>query len=785
MKIPLSLIKQHIAIEQKSLEDLEEALVSLGIEVDAITGKNLSFSQVVAAKIVQVTVHPHAKNLLLADISQGTRNFRVVCGDRTIKKGEIVAFAPLGAHVQGVLIEEKTLQGEISEGMLVSAEELGLYEEKLAVLRLDSTFSLGESLEKLYDPVLHCSFTPNLGHCQSALGIARELSAYFCLPLQPYSPSIAPAMQDFVIESTEDCSSYSTLTLEHVPSCSSPFWLRSSLQKAGHCPSFLLVDLLHYVTLLTGQPMHAFSLDALIGKVPSIRKIPTDTPLVFLDGTRRVCPKGALGVYAEEKLLALGGIMGSKDSAVEASTRSYLIEAAHFSPTLIRKTSTAMQLRSHSSHLFERGIDPTLGTTALSLVAELLSTIVGKKVACTMQTSTLPPANRQIVCRKSRVEQVLGISMSIQQIEDIFARLDCPTILSGEEELEVIIPHYRNDLQEEIDLIEEIARIEGLSQIESLAPSAPLPPVHQDPFYRFSKKMRYRCLQLGFDECVTPDLISEKWAAVTEETSLRKRDLVKALYAKSEDFAVLRPSLLTSLLHIFSKRACRQDFEIQSFELGKIHTKLGEKIVEEPVLSLITSGKKAPTFWGEEARYHDFFSLKGASEVLLTPFPDISFAPGKHPSLHPYRQADICLAKHPIGVLGEVHPEVLEQFSIKQKTFFAEIHLLPLSSLDHNRAELTPLSPYPSSTRDWTISLPSSYPFSSLQAFLGTMQSPLLESVYLHDLYTEKEKGEKQVTLRFTYRSSTRTLSTSEVEKEHAQLQSSCMQALQDTGSFG
>ncbi|MEL7431603.1 MAG: phenylalanine--tRNA ligase subunit beta [Chlamydiota bacterium] len=779
MKIPLSLLKEYLPIDHRPLSEISEALVSLGIEVDGIEGKEPVFSGVVAAQVKRVTPHPQTDKLQIVHVSIGEKTYQVVCGDLTVKTGEMVSFAPVGATIKGVSIQKRGLRGETSEGMLTSAKELGIYDASSEVLRLDETFSLGQDLRTtLHDPIFVCSLTPNLGHCQSVLGVARELSAYFQIPLHPTCPKASYEIAPIEIEDPEDCSRYSWLVLEDIPETPSPFWLRSALEKGGFSPSFLLVDLVNYVLLMTGQPMHAFS-DAVYGKALAVKRVREETPFLGVDGETRVCASGALGVYAEDQLIALGGILGGKEHSVEKNTRSYLIEAAHFSPEIIRKTSRKMHLRSESSARFEKSVDPSLGPDALFLLASLVEKITGKTIQAKIQSSSDAPENRKVLCRKSRVEKLLGVPMSLNEMEDIFARLDCSWSLQDDETLEVIVPTYRLDLVSEIDLIEEIARFYGFEHLTSDREKRAVSIGQHDPLYLFSSKMRERALRLSFDECITPDLISHDLAKLTEEVSLRKKDLLETLYAKSEDHAILRSTFLGSFLQILSKRVRLQNANMQIFEMGKVHLMHEDQPAEKPVIAFMTSGENAPSFWGKKTESHDFFSLKGKMETLLSHFDHLTFAPSKHPSLHPTRQADIYLAGEDIGVIGEVHPKILASLSIKQKAFFAELHVDPLYQEQKGEENIRLFSPYPCSTRDWTIPIEKKHTFSFLAKILERVSSSILESAQLISVFSHQNTGKNHYTIRFTYRSFSGTLSLEEIEKEHAQIQKYCEEEIQ------
>ncbi len=752
MKLPFSLLKKFIQIDE-SPEQIADHLTMLGLEVEAILGATSSFSDVVVAEIIQVQKHPSADNLHLLEVSDGTQTLQIVCGDTSTKKGEKVALAKIGAVLEKTIhIKKVKLRGCDSFGMLCSLKELGLTEEADSVLRLDDSFELGEDLsEKLIDPIFEISLTPNLGHCQSALGVARELSALLKRPLklEEFSNK-ATKSNDFsvTIQAKDACSRYAYKIFEKVQVKPSPFWLKKTLECAGIRSINNIVDVTNYIMLLLGQPMHAFDLDRLEGKKLEI-KLSQDIQKFFcLDQKEREIPPNTLLICDEKKAVALAGIMGGENSAVSLNTKRILLESAYFDPIIIRKASQRISLRSESSIRFEKGIDPNFSLYALEFAAKILHEICAaqsKKASVDIKTKDF--CANKINIRLSRTCSIIGLKISLSEMESLFKRLFFSTKILKEDVLQVSVPTFRNDITQEIDLIEEVARLYGLNNIPKTPPLFASSTHAHHPMYLFENEVRNRCISLGLTEMMSSDLIHPSLAQITQEMSLLKKDMISVLHSKSEDHSVLRASLMPSFLQNLGYNAAHKNFDISAFEIGRIHFLRKGECIEQTVLGVLLTGKEKPFHWEQKENSFDFFDLKGKLEnlfqALLLP---CSFQNSVHPSFHPSKQANIFVEKVDIGALGEVHPILLEKFGLKQSIFFAEINLNSLLRLQKDEILMNPLPQYPSSERDVTFTLQKTLSYDYIQSILQKISVPLLQNVFLINIFESEKLGQNQKT---------------------------------------
>ncbi len=783
MKLPLSTLKSFIDIDLNA-EKIEETISLLGIEVDSISSPRPQWSGVVVAEVQSTIPHPAASKLQVATVFDGAHKHQVVCGAPNCRAGLRVAFAKKGAHFvdddgKQMHIEQTTIRGVESHGMLCSAKELSLYDDHTGILELPMDYPLGaDGTDLLWDPIFEFSFTPNLGHCMSALGIARELSASLQKPLRHSKTKTEEnaarktgSLIHVAVEDTTACPRYTARLIEHVSIGPSPFWLQRQLRCAGIRPINNVVDATNYMLLKNGQPMHAFDFDKISANKITVSLAKQPQSFQGLDGNQWSVPSGAILISDDTQILALGGILGGVSSAVTDNTRSVLLEAAHFDSMTIRNTSKKMGLRTDSSYRFEKGTDPAAVKDFLDEAAQLIANLTGGKICQgAIDTNSTPPKQRQIRCRIARINQLLGTKLSEGEIESILKRLECSVQRHDPDVFLVSVPSYRNDVHEEIDLIEEVARIYGYNNIERPLPKATSPQIPHDPEYLFETELRRRLISLGLQEFLTCDLISPKLAQIARETAKSPISLLETLHSKSEEYSVLRPSLLPGLLQTARHNQDQKNLSFSAFELGRIHFLQDQKVVEFPMAAILATGLNRPQHWGVKPVPFDFFDLKGMIENLLEGLRicNFEFKPSAHSSFHPSRQADIFFNQLLIGTLGELHPTVLAGMDISEKLYYAELNAEHLRTHRGPPPHMTSLPQFPSSERDWTIALEPKSHIDTLLRSIHQKAPSILESVALIDLFQTPQKT--NATFRFVYRDLSKTLSYEEVEAAHAHL---------------
>jgi phenylalanyl-tRNA synthetase beta chain len=761
MKIPLSLIKAFIKLDLPPAK-IGEILTLLGIEVDAIEHAQPPFAKVVVAEILTTKPHPDAKNLQVAEVNDGQKTHTVVCGAANCRAGMKTAFAQVGAVLTDAdgmqrRIEKTSIRGVESFGMLCSGKELGISKDLEGILDLPSDFKRGDDVAHLlWDPVFELSLTPNLGHCMSALGVARELAAALSLPI-PKTKSSKWDFPPFSVTVHEKglALRYMCCLIEGVKVGPSPFWLKNQLEACGQKSINNLVDATNYIMMKRGQPLHAFDADKIAGHQIHISKAKAPFKFLGLDGVEREAPKDALIISDKEKPIALAGVMGGENSAVTETTTKVILEGASFDPISVRLTSKKVALRTESSQRFEKGVDPAQISEALFEAA----TLMGGRVSAFFDSHPEEFKMRKIPYRTKRVNQILGTKLSETEIEEILARLNIET-----KDRIASIPSYRKDLVEEIDLIEEVARVYGYNNIEKSIPLCSTSTLPNDPVFLFENEMRELLTRAHLSEFLSCDLLSPALAEISRE--ITSFSMIQTVYSKSEEFSFLRTSLLPGLLQSVKGNFAKKNHNIFAFEIGRIHFVQKSEVEEIPMVGILLTGNREDLHWSQKLVAVDFFDLKGILENLL----EGTFKASNHPFFHPGRQADVHIEDLIVGSLGEVHPRLSQKFDIEAPIYYAELNLLHLLKVKKTHLKMTPLPQFPASERDLTLTLPLKAEIGSIFETIQKHKSPLLEKVELIDLYLPDGKDVKNATFRFVYRDLLKTISFEEAEREHAKM---------------
>lgn len=786
MKIPLSLLKTYISLDLP-IETICNTLTMLGIEVDSILNEHPSFANVIVGEVLSVTPHPNAEKLNIAQVHDGKKSIQVVCGASNCRPGIKTAFAQVGSLLvdsddKRRTIEKATIRGVESNGMLCSADELHLWKDNIGIMELPLEWENGQDLTKLlWDPVLELSLTPNLGHCLSAFGIARELSSGLQKEIKqkpfPLVENTKSSIEKKITVQIDDfhlTPRYMGRLIENVQIGPSPFWLQKELYSCGLKPINNVVDVTNYIMIKTGHPMHAFDFDLIEGGTLRISTAKAQEKWMGLDGIERDIHPGTLVISDAKKIVATAGIMGGKNSAVSENTKNIFLECAFFDPITIRKGAKKLALRTDAAIRFEKGIDPNGIPKALDEAAYLIALLSHGEIALgkiDLKKETFTP--KKISLRPARANQLLGTKLSFTEMENILKRLECKITASSDDAILLEVPTYRFDISEEIDLIEEIARLYGYNNIEKNKALCTPSQIPNDSVYLFEKLLRNKMIALGLQEFLTSDLISPKMADFCIEfMSAKGSQFLKAIHAKTEEYSILRPSLLPGLLQVAKTNLDLKNPTFSAFEIGRIHFLQNNQCIEVPMLALLLTGKAAPSHWSHKIEDVDFYTLKGLIENIVQTqrIPNITYKKGNHISFHPGRQADIRINDLRIGSFGEVHPELLAKADIKQRIFYAEIDIEHLLKGHNPNAKFKPIPNLPSSERDWTVSLSAKSTIESLFEQIEHNRPEILEKFELIDLYIPENTAQKNATFRFTYRDLFKTISAEEVEEMHTKM---------------
>ena len=779
MKIPLSWLKETIALDETA-EQIAERLTLAGLEVDSVEPAPLSFEGVVVGEVISTEKHPDADKLQVAQVSDGTQTVQVVCGGANCRPGLKTPFARVGARLDNgnFKIKKGKIRGVESFGMLCAWVELGLGAEEPGIAELPADATVGQNLAELFgDTILEISLTPNLGHCQSVLGVARELSAATGAPVKltdrPLKESGKPNPAQVTIEELNACPAYTCRVIRGVKVGPSTQWVIQRLEACGMRTVNNVVDATNLVMIELGHPLHAFDLKKVAQEKIVVRTAKTKEKLTTLDGKEQPLAATTLLICDSEKPIAIAGVMGGANSEVSEATTDLLIESAYFAPPSIRAASKQLQLITESSRRFERGTDPNGMRRALDRVCALIQELAGGEVApdvASAGTDTFP--KRQVAGRFDRINRVLGTKLSSGEVEELLRRLEFDVMAENDDRFSVKVPTYRNDIFTEIDLIEEVGRLYGYHNIERRATTYQKTSLPHTPLYLFEKELRSQLIAAGLQEVVTNNLISAQEASLSP---LPESMWVRVLNAPA-DHQILCPSLLPGLLKVVRHNQHHGASDIAAFEIGRVHFKQ-EEFQEQTVAAIVVAGRPAPHFWGDKKREADFYDLKGVIEATV---PQATFHPSALPTFHPGRQAAVHWNGMEVGAVGEVHPSLLRTFDVKGRLLFATLNLNDLMAAAPPATQFAPLPQYPGSERDWTLSMREELAHQALVDAIHSVPSRLLKKVSLLDIYRgEKvEQGWKRATYRFTYRDDKKTVALKSVESEHTRITQGVLAAL-------
>lgn len=777
MKYSYRLLKE-LSGTKKSAEQLAKLLMVHAFEVEGIEKFSLGIDDVVIGKVVALAQHPDADKLRVAQVEVGKKDVRtIVCGAPNIAEGQKVAVALPGVKLPGgIEIKAAKLRGIESNGMICSAKELGLGDDHAGILVLDEEAPIGASFVKyvgLDDSIIEVKILPDRGSDALAYqGLAREIAAldgyaphFVEKSLKPvHFPSYNKAAKVVIADKT-GCPRYGALALRDVTVGESPLWLKVRLLVSGLRPINNIVDVTNYLMLLTGQPMHAFDADKIVGAV-TVRRAKKNEKLVLLNGDARKLSPEDLVIADTKHALALAGVMGGQFSAVIAETKNIFLEVANFDGSSIRRTKNRHNLPTDASYRFERNLDPNLVGEALREAAALLPGLCGGKIVGMRDVYPKEVLPGKITLSLDRVEHVLGVKLPLFQVVQHLALLGLKVKkVASENAVSVIVPTRRPDLRDEWDLIEEIGRMHGYDGIEAQAPLLPLSARPKNPEKALERAAKEYLVGAGFDELMTYSFYGEKEIAATRLSLDHHLELENPL---SPDQKYLRMTLVP--LHLRRAVENARHFEsFDCFEWGKVFAKhpKTKQPVEFSALSLLSvSAKKSERGVG-------FFALKGKMAALLEALHiDVSKViletPEKHPDipvlamLHPTRSACYTVNGRVIGVIGEVHPQVLKSFGLEPRVTVGGLIASELSALQQKETIFTPLQKFPYALRDISLTFPKTMAVSAVERLLYEAGAPLLQRAELFDIY-EKD-GEKSFAFHLSFGAPDRTLSSTEMD---------------------
>ncbi len=775
-----------------SPKELAERLDMTGTAVEAILTMGEALDGVVVGQIVEKVKHPEADKLWVTTVDVGDDEPRqIVCGAQNFEAGDKVPVALVGAVLPGGFeIKKAKLRGVVSQGMNCSARELGIGTDHEGLLILPADAPVGAPFAEyqgMSDTVLELEVTPNRPDCLSMTGVAREVGAV--LGTQVAMPSYAlqeggsPALDacSVKIEDGDLCSRYTARVIRGVKIGPSPQWLVDRIVAAGARPINNVVDITNYVMFEMGQPLHAFDMDTLATDDSSrvaitVRNAAAGEKLTTLDGVERALKHDTLVICDPTGPVALAGVMGGEATEVSDATVNVLLESACFEPASISRTSRSLGLVSEASMRFERTVDRTSCAAASDRAAALIAEICGGEVAPgIVDEFPHPLADLEIILRAERIEQILGVELSAEEVSGTLKRLGCFVARHGDR-YEVEVPSFRPDLEREIDLIEELLRIWGMERVEATLPAGRGRIGGLTRAQMLRERAGATMRAAGLNETMTYAFTDpgdlERLAMPLAADELQ----VELLNPMSVEQSVLRRTLLPGLLRSVSYNQRRGTDNVHLYEIGSVYwTGEGRKQPKErSMLGGVMAGSWSPPAWNQQATQLDFFDGKGVIELLAREFALDRFKVRAADLgwLQPGRAAEVLIGGDVVGWLGEVHPAVLERFEAEAPVVAFEVDLSRLMRAARDARPFVDVPRHPAVELDIAIVVPEEVTSERIEQALRSAGGKLLAGVRLFDVYRGPGVGEgmKSMAYALEYRAPDRTLSAAEVESAHEKL---------------
>lgn len=773
---------------------LAETLTMAGLEVEELKPVAPPFTKIVVGEIREAVQHPNADRLRICQVDIGQVDvgqdslLNIVCGAPNARVGIKVPCALVGAELppgedgKPFVIKVGKLRGVESQGMLCSARELKLSDDHGGLLELAQDAPVGQDLRdhlKLDDTLFTLKLTPNLAHCLSVYGVAREVAALTGAPLKtPAFPAVAvgdAGKLTVKISAPDLCGRFSGRVVRNVnPQAATPSWMVDRLARCGQRSVTALVDISNYVMFELGRPSHIFDLDKINGGL-DVRWGKSGETLKLLNGNT-VTVDEKVGVIADHaQVESLAGIMGGDATAVSDDTKNVYLEAAFWWPKAIAGRSRRYNFSTDAGHRFERGVDPGQTVEHIERISQLIIDICG-----TPETVCGPiddqqvnvPAATPVTLRVARAAKVIGMPLTQAQCLGALQRLGLQ-VSEGKGTLTVTPPSYRFDLQIEEDLIEEVARMVGYNQLPDSPPLAPItarirPETERSPF-----AVRRALASLGYQETINFSFVEERW----EHELAGNPNPIRLLNPIAGQMSVMRSSLLGSLLQVLKFNLDRKAPRVNVFELGRVflrdansqNTDTTVAGFNQPLrVAGLAYGPRVALQWSQADKPVDFFDVKGDVQALLASRQAV-FAPAQHPAMHPGRCASVSVAGQEIGFVGELHPQWRQTYDLTQAPLIFELELDCLIRRDlpvfNAVSKLQPVE------RDIAVIVPESVTWSALMATIyGANTQGLLKDATLFDIYRPQQAhadlqlGEKSLAVRLVLSSDTATLTDEAID---------------------
>ena len=789
MNLSMRWLKEFVELDEMPIRDFTEAMTMSGSKVESWEKEGSEIDNVIVGKVISLEKHPDSDHLWITQIDIGAEEpVQIVTGAQNLKVNDIVPVAMHNSTLPGgKKIKKGKLRGIASNGMLCSLGELGLTLHDFPYAIEDGIFVLQEDC-KLGEPICNAlgfndtkvefEITSNRPDCFSVIGLAREAAATFNKPLKLHKPEVKAGngtCKDMLNVSVEDkdlCSMYSARIVKNVRVKSSPRWMRERLRAMGVRPINNIVDITNYVMLEYGQPMHSFDLRFVNNGKIIVRRAKDAETITTLDDVEHKLNNNNLVIADANKPIAIAGVMGGENSGIVDDTTTIVFESACFNGASIRTTARDQGMRTDASSRFEKGLDPNNCLPALNRACELVELLdAGDVMDDVIIDGDYSNERRRIKLEADWINHFLDLNLSREDMKTILRKLDCE--FDGDD---ILVPTFRPDLVHKADIAEEIARFYGYNKIPGTNIGGGAQGKYT-PWQQFVRTINDTMLALGASEIMTYSFISPKYydkILMPADSPLRKSITISN--PLGEDTSIMRTTTLPSMLEVLSRNYNNRNESACLFELAKEYIPTTEDKLP------IEKNKLIVGMYGNNS---NFYTVKGMAEQILEKLCvydyDIS-ATSSENSYHPGRCAVLSIDGKELGVIGEIHPKVSENYNIGERVYCFTLDVDLMFNYTKPEKVYTALPKFPAVSRDLALICDDDIPVLSLEKAIKLGAGKLLENIKLFDIYKGEqiEKNKKSVAFKITLRSADSTLTDNQIANTVKKI----IKELEKTGAY-
>lgn len=773
MKAPISWLNDYTDIDIGS-KKFADAMTLSGSKVEAVEIQGQEITNVVVGKILSIEKHPDAEKLVVTQVDLGDEMVQIVTGAKNINVGDYIPIAKHGSTLPGdVKIKKGKLRGIESNGMMCSIEELGLTKEDYpwadvdGIMILQQEYKLGTDIKEilgLTESVIEFEITPNRPDCLSVVGLGREaavtLSKEFknVATWEGLNENIVDSLEGLTVEikAPELCPRYCARIIKDIKIGPSPDWMKKRLSACGVRSINNIVDVTNYVMLEMGQPLHAFDGTKLEGNKIVVRAAAPGEKITTLDEKEHELTSNMLVICDSSKPVAVAGVMGGQNSEIDTNTKTMVLESANFNGNSIRLTSKALGFRTEASSRFEKGLDNENTIKAVNRAAYLIEKIgAGRVVGGIIDKYQKKQETKVLKLDADYINRFLGTNIEKSYMVDTLKKLEFEVNSNTNE---VIVPSFRGDVEGIADIAEEVVRFYGYNNIPSTLFAGQTTVGKKTKKQEAIDNIQNVLMAQGLSEVMTYSFVSEKiFDKINLSDDSKLRDAVEIVNPLTEDHKIMRTSIIPSMLDVLSTNNSRKIEEVSLFEISPIYIKTAEQLPEEKLV--LTVG-----MYGNA----DFYRLKGILEEILLSFKIRNYSfevEEKNPTFHPGRCATLEVANRVLGTLGEIHPDVKQNYGIEKRVYIAQIELLPIIELGNDNISYKALPRYPAVERDLAMVIKNEIMVGEIESLIKSKAKNILEEIKLFDVYkgTQIEKGYKSVAYSLKFRAQDKTLTDDEI----------------------